>query len=92
LLNLFCTVFWPHYRVSISLNQIISMIAAVIARQFSHPFFRCAINVGLLVITADTDRIETNDLLTVDLTKSVIFDQAKGVARESHTHSGPIER
>jgi len=55
-------------------------IAAVIAKQFSHPFFRCAVNGGLLVITANTDQIETSDRLTIDLTKGVIFDETKGLA------------
>ena len=57
-------------------------IAAVIAKQFSHLFFRCAVNGGLLVITANTDKIETNDLLTVDLSKSVILDETKELAIE----------
>ena len=54
-------------------------IAAVIARQFSHLFFRCAVNGGLLVITADTDKIETNDLLTIDLNRSVIVNETNGL-------------
>jgi 3-isopropylmalate/(R)-2-methylmalate dehydratase small subunit len=47
-------------------------IAAVIAKSFGHLFFRCAVNCGLLVITADTDEIETGDLLKVDLSQSKI--------------------
>ena len=53
-------------------------IAAVIAKQFSHLFFRCAVNGGLLVITANTDKIETNDLLTVDFKKCMILNETKG--------------
>jgi len=55
-------------------------IAAIIAKQFNHQFFRCAVNGGLLVITADTDPIETGDRLTVDLEKGAIFDETKDLA------------
>jgi 3-isopropylmalate/(R)-2-methylmalate dehydratase small subunit len=52
-------------------------IAAVIAKSFGHLFFRCAVNCGLLAITADTDEIESGDLLTVDLSASKITDATK---------------
>ncbi|MDN5347162.1 MAG: 3-isopropylmalate/(R)-2-methylmalate dehydratase small subunit [Clostridia bacterium] len=42
-------------------------IAAVIAKSFAHLFFRNAINLGLLVIQADTGGIATNHLLEVDV-------------------------
>ena len=53
-------------------------VASVIAKQFSHLFFRCAVNGGLLVITADTDKIETNDLLRVDLARGAIINDTNG--------------
>ena len=55
-------------------------IAAVIAKQFGHLFFRCAVNGGLLAITANTDEIEEGDLLMIDLTKSIIIDETLGLA------------
>lgn len=53
-------------------------ISAVIAKQFGHLFFRSAVNGGLLTITADTDTIETGDLLRVDLKEGVIFNDTRG--------------
>ena len=49
-------------------------ITAVIAKSFGHLFFRCAVNCGLLAITADTEKIETGDLLKVDLSQSKIIN------------------
>lgn len=54
-------------------------IAAVIAKQFGHLFFRCAVNGGLMVLTANTDEIAAGDLLTIDLTKSIITDETQGL-------------
>ena len=41
-------------------------IRAVIARSYAGSFYRNAINLGLLVLEADTDSIEEGDLLEVD--------------------------
>ncbi len=53
-------------------------IAAVIAKNFSHLFFRCAVNCGLLAITANTDEIESGNFLTVDLSESKITNKTSG--------------
>ncbi|WP_268624243.1 3-isopropylmalate dehydratase [Paenibacillus alvei] len=38
-------------------------ISAVIAKSFARIFFRNSINIGLLVITCDTDQIESGDMI-----------------------------
>ncbi|MFW6381506.1 MAG: 3-isopropylmalate dehydratase small subunit [Bacillota bacterium] len=42
-------------------------IGAVIAKSFARIFYRNAINVGLPVIEADTDKLEAGDSLEIDL-------------------------
>ena len=54
-------------------------IAAVIAKSFGHLFFRCAVNCGLLALTADTNGIESGDLLEVDLAESRIINTTKNL-------------
>jgi len=54
-------------------------IAAVIAKSFGHLFFRCAVNCGLLAISANTDGIESGDLLKVDLSEGQIINTTKNL-------------
>ena len=42
-------------------------IAAVVAKSFARIFYRNCINIGLPVVTCDTDGIEEGQMLTVDL-------------------------
>jgi 3-isopropylmalate/(R)-2-methylmalate dehydratase small subunit len=42
-------------------------IKAVLAKSFARTFFRNAVNLGLLLLTCDTDRIEAGDQLDLDL-------------------------
>jgi len=49
-----------------------SGIAAVIAKSFSRIFFRNSINIGLPVIECNTDLINDQDQITVDIDKGVI--------------------
>ena len=54
-------------------------VAAVIAKSFGHLFFRCAVNCGLLVLAADTDEIESGDLLRVNLSEDHIVNATRNL-------------
>ena len=47
-------------------------IAAVVAKSFARIFYRNCINIGLPVITCDTDGIKEGDLLTIDIENSYV--------------------
>ena len=53
-------------------------VSAVIAKSFARIFYRNAINVGLPVLIANTDEIESGDEIEVDLEKGVIKNLSKG--------------
>ena len=50
----------------------ISGVSAVIAKSFARIFYRNAINIGLLLLECDTDKIDACDELEVDIQKGVI--------------------
>ncbi|MCM8805190.1 MAG: 3-isopropylmalate dehydratase small subunit [Candidatus Omnitrophica bacterium] len=52
-------------------------IGAIIAKSFARIFFRNGINVGLILIEADTDRISQNDELKIDLVNGKIVNKTK---------------
>jgi len=54
-------------------------VSAVIAKSFARIFFRNAINNGLPVIIADTDKIDNGDELEVDLEKGIIKNLSKRI-------------
>jgi len=54
-------------------------VGAVIAKSFARIFFRNAINNGLPVLIADTDKIDDGDELEIDLEKGIIRDITKGI-------------
>lgn len=54
-------------------------VSAVLAKGFARIFFRNAINVGLPVIECNTESIEQNDTLEVDLAGGVVRNLTKGV-------------
>jgi len=56
----------------------IAGVSAVIAKSFARIFYRNAINVGLPVLIADTDSIDSGDKLEVDLEKGIIVNRTKG--------------
>ncbi|NOY10546.1 MAG: 3-isopropylmalate dehydratase small subunit [Archaeoglobi archaeon] len=56
----------------------IAGVSAVIAKSFARIFYRNAINVGLPVLIADTDRIDSGDELEVDLSTGKIKNLTKG--------------
>lgn len=53
-------------------------ISVVVAQSYGHMFYRNAINLGLLIIEADTIGIETGDKLSIDTTIGVIYNINKG--------------
>lgn len=58
-------------------------IAAVLAKSFARIFYRNAFNIGLCLIETDTDKINENDMLDIDLDKGVVSNITKGINLES---------
>lgn len=56
-----------------------SGIQAVIAKSFARIFYRNAINLGLMLIEADTHQIKDGDLLEIDLKENKIKDIAQNI-------------
>lgn len=52
----------------------IAGVGAVIAKSFARIFYRNAINIGLLAIECDTDKIQAGDELELDIKKGVLKD------------------
>jgi len=57
----------------------ISGASAVLAKSFARIFFRNSINVGLLAIQCDTDKIDEGDELEIDVSKGAIKNVTKGI-------------
>jgi 3-isopropylmalate/(R)-2-methylmalate dehydratase small subunit len=55
----------------------IAGIGAVLAKSFARIFYRNSINIGLPVLICDTDRIDEQDVLEIDLRKGVIRNLTK---------------
>lgn len=60
----------------------IAGVNAVLAKSFARIFFRNAINIGLLAITCDTDRINQGDELELNLSQGVIKNLTQGTEIE----------
>lgn len=56
----------------------IAGVNAVLAKSFARIFFRNAINIGLLVMECDTDRINQGDELELDLSAGIIKNKTRG--------------
>ncbi|MBO8181516.1 MAG: 3-isopropylmalate dehydratase small subunit [Archaeoglobus sp.] len=54
-------------------------VSAVIAKSFARIFYRNSINVGLPLLIANTDAIESGDELEVDFKNGLISDVTKGI-------------
>jgi len=52
----------------------IAGVNGVLAKSFARIFFRNAINIGLLLIECDTDRIDQDDEISVDLENGVVHN------------------
>ncbi len=57
----------------------IAGVGAVIAKSFARIFYRNAINIGLLAIECDTDKIEAGDELELDIKQGVLKDLTKNI-------------
>jgi 3-isopropylmalate/(R)-2-methylmalate dehydratase small subunit len=53
-------------------------ISAIMVKSVARIFFRNAINLGLPVLVCDTDKINDNDELEVDLEQGIINDKTNG--------------
>lgn len=53
-------------------------IAAVLAKSFARIFYRNSFNIGLLLIEIDTDKIDENDMLAINLDKGTVSNLTKG--------------
>ncbi len=58
-------------------------IVAVLAKSFARIFYRNAFNVGLCLIETDTDKIDENDLLDIDLDKGAVFNVTKSLSLQT---------
>jgi|Deesub1362B_J571_1020462.scaffolds.fasta_scaffold00989_8 3-isopropylmalate/(R)-2-methylmalate dehydratase small subunit len=61
----------------------ISGVSAVIAKSFARIFYRNSINVGLPLLIADTDKIDTGDELEVNFRKGIIKNLTKKIEIEA---------
>ena len=57
----------------------IAGVGAVIAKSFARIFYRNAINIGLLLIECDTDKIDAGDELELDVQKGILKDITKNI-------------
>ncbi len=55
----------------------ISGVQAVLAKSFARIFYRNCINIGLLAIECNTDLIDANDELEIDVKEGIIKDLTK---------------
>jgi len=60
----------------------IAGVNAVLAKSFARIFFRNAINIGLLAVTCDTDKINQDDELELDLTSGKIKNITQNIEIE----------
>lgn len=67
-------------------------IGAVLAKSFARIFFRSSINIGLLVLECDTDRINEGDKLEIKLESNTIVNKTAGTEIKVKELSGiPLE-
>lgn len=57
----------------------IAGVGAVLAKSFARIFFRNSINIGLPVLICDTDKIDDQDELEIDLKKGIIKNITKDI-------------
>lgn len=58
----------------------LSGVNAVIAKSFARIFYRNAINIGLLLLECDTDGIDAQDVLEVDVREGIIKNITKNTS------------
>lgn len=57
----------------------IAGVGAVLAKSFARIFYRNAINIGLLLIECDTDKINAGDELEIDIKEGYILNKTQNV-------------
>jgi len=62
----------------------IAGIGAILAKSVARIFFRNAINVGLPVFECDTEQIDAQDHLRVDVVKGTVENLSKGISLPFH--------
>ena len=55
----------------------IAGVGAVLAKSFARIFYRNAINIGLLLIECDTDKINAGDELEVDIKQGYVYNKTQ---------------
>jgi len=54
-------------------------LLAVLAKSFARIFYRNAFNIGLALIETDTDKIDENDIIDIDLNNGVVRNVTKNI-------------
>lgn len=57
----------------------IAGVGAVLAKSFARIFYRNAINIGLLLIECDTDKIDAGDELEVDIKQGFVYNKTQDI-------------
>ena len=57
----------------------IAGVGAVLAKSFARIFYRNAINIGLLLIECDTDKIDAGDELQIDIKEGFVHNVTKDI-------------
>ena len=57
----------------------IAGVGAVLAKSFARIFYRNAINIGLLLIECDTDKISAGDELEVDIKQGFVYNKTQNI-------------
>ena len=60
----------------------IAGVGAVLAKSFARIFFRNSINIGLPVLICNTDKIESGDILEIDLKEGIINNRTGNLKLE----------
>lgn len=55
----------------------IAGVGAVLAKSFARIFYRNAINIGLLLIECDTDKINADDELEIDIKQGFVYNKTQ---------------
>jgi len=63
-------------------------IQAVLAKQFARIFYRNSFNIGLALIETDTDKIDENDILDIDLDKGIVKNITKNIELKARPFPG----
>ena len=62
----------------------IAGVRAVLAKSFARIFYRNSINIGLLLIECDTDKINAGDELDIDIKNGVVKDLTQNIEIKFH--------